>query len=302
MSLTPKQLGLLSHLAATSLLISALLIRPSTLSHTKLALAFLPPIWACHIYSWSVGLGFLAAVHALQATELLLFQDPRERFQVVYRQKSSPSLVPRTSASDSTKEGEKEHIRKEPYPINFRSRLQWVFKLCVSLRYIGWDTNSDSSISQPISPFPKETQTRSRWLVQNILLAALCIFFIDATIAYQHLDPYFQVETPIDISFPPPLAAFLLSYRFRFLSPPRLMRIMVLGVQQYAVSMLINRVSAIVHVSLGSLGLLDVWWGGVESWPIIMGSPTVVLTSGLRGFWGKFWHQLLRSVSYQSHR
>jgi hypothetical protein len=300
MSPTPTQLGLLSHLAAVSLLFAALLIRPSKFSHAKLALAFLPPIWACHIYSWSVGLGFLAAVQALQATELLLFQDPREKFQVVYHQKSSPSLAlkpTRTSASDSTEGSEKEQIRKEPYPINFWSRLQWVFKLHVSLRYIGWDTNSASTISQPISSFPEETQSRSRWLVQNITLAALCFFFIDATNAYQHLDPYFQVETAIDKPFPLPLAAFLLRYGFGFLPPPRLVRIMVLGVQQYTVFMLINRVLAIVHISLGGLGLLDEWWGGVESWTMFMGSPVVVL-SGLRGFWGKFWHQLLRSVSF----
>jgi hypothetical protein len=62
--------------------------------------------------------------------------------------------------------------------------------------------------------------------------------------------------------------------------------------------MLINRVLAIVHIILGGVGLLDEWWGGVKSWPMFMGSPVVLLSSGLRGFWGKFWHQLLRSVSF----
>ncbi len=56
------QVGFLSHLAAVALLYTDLLIPPSKLPHTKLALAFLPAIWALHIYSWSVGLGFLAAV------------------------------------------------------------------------------------------------------------------------------------------------------------------------------------------------------------------------------------------------
>jgi hypothetical protein len=65
------QLGFLSHLAAVALLYAALLIPPSKLTHNKLALAFLPAIWALHIYSWSVGLGFLAAVQVLWATELL---------------------------------------------------------------------------------------------------------------------------------------------------------------------------------------------------------------------------------------
>jgi hypothetical protein len=56
-------------------------------------------------------------------------------------------------------------------------------------------------------------------------------------------------------------------------------------------------VLAIIHVSLGGLGILDEWWGGVDNWPVLMGSPLVVLDSGLRGFWGRGWHQLFRSVS-----
>lgn len=301
MSLTPTQLGLLSHLAAVSLLFSALLIPPSKLSHTKLALAFLPPIWACHIYSWSVGLGVLAVVQVLQATELLLFQDPREKFQVIYHQKSSPSLSLKskgTSALESTEGSEKDQIRKEPYPINLWSRLGWVFKLFISLRYIGWDINTSSKNSQPISSFSEETKSHPRWLIQNVLLAAIYLFLFDATNAYQHLDPYFQVETAIDEPFPLPLAAFFIRHGFGFFPPPRLVRIIVLGVQQYTLCMLINRVLAIVYVSLGGLGLLDEWWSRVENWPMMMGSPFVVLTSGLRGFWGQFWHQVLRSVSF----
>jgi Membrane bound O-acyl transferase family len=47
---------------------------------------------------------------------------------------------------------------------------------------------------------------------------------------------------------------------------------------------------------LGGIGVLDDFWGGTENWPPLMGNPLVVLESGLRGFWGKFWHQLFRNV------
>ena len=307
MSLTPFQLGLLSHLAAIGLLFAGLLIPPSKLTHTQLALAFLPLIWACHIYSWSVGLGFLAGVQVLWATELLLFQNPREKFQVIHPQPPPPSppLKPTgESNSNSNKESEKDdkpnHIRKEPYPTNFRRRLQWVFKLHISMRYIGWDTGSPS----PSPPIPNNSihrngrkPSRLRWLLNNMLLAGLCFLLIDATNAYQHLDLYFQIETPIDSAFPLPLSALLYRYASGFLPPPRLVRILVLGVHQYAVFTLINRVLAILHVSLGGLGIFGEWWGGVDSWPMLMGSPAVVWGSGLRGFWGRFWHQLFRDVS-----
>jgi hypothetical protein len=58
----------------------------------------------------------------------------------------------------------------------------------------------------------------------------------------------------------------------------------VLATQQYATFAFINRVLPIIHVSLGGLRILDEWWGGVENWPRLMGSPLVVLDSGLRGF------------------
>ena len=50
-------------------------------------------------------------------------------------------------------------------------------------------------------------------------------------------------------------------------------------------------------ILLGGLGILDDFWSGTYNWQEIMGNPLVVLDSGLRGFWGKFWHQLFRPVS-----
>lgn len=307
MSLTPTQLGLLSHLSAVALLFSGLLIPPSKLTHIQLALTFLPPIWACHIYSWSVGLGFLGAVQVLWATELILFQNPRETFQVVYR-KPGPSILPPklqghqnpsgpSSDQESEKEENKAQVWKQPYPANFWERCSWVFKLHISMRYVGWETDGSPNAKKTDDAHSqRRTQTRASWLLRNIILAMFCFLIIDATNAYQRLDPYFPAGTPIDEHFPSPLAGFLSQYGLAFL-PPRMVRILVLGVQQYATFALINRILAIVHVILGGLGVLDEWWGRVENWPMLMGNPLVVLDSGLRGFWGKGWHQLFRSVS-----
>ena len=306
MSFSPTQLGLISHFSASALLFSALLIPPSRLTHTQLALTFLPPIWACHIYSWSGGLGFLAAVHVLWATELLLFQNPREKFKVVYyttgasipTPKLQPPQSPVGPSSDQESEKVKKvQVRKQPYPENFWERCSWVFKLNISMRYLGWETGVSPAANKTIdSSSQKRTQTRISWLLRNTLLAMFCFLIMDATNAFQLLDSYFQVETSIDEPFSARLTGSLSRYGFNFL-PSRMVRIVVLGMQQYATFALINRVLAIIHVSLGGLGIWDEWWGGVESWPVLMGSPTVLLDSGLRGFWGKGWHQLFRNVS-----
>lgn len=306
MSLTPTQLGLVSHFSALALLFSALLIPPSKLTRTQLALTFLPPIWACHIYSWSVGLGFLAAVQVLWATELLLFQSPREKLKVVCRTTGASSPTPKLQAhqspvgSSSDQESEKEkkvRVRKQPYPANFWERRSWVFKLHISMRYVGWETGVPVAAKKTFdAPSQKGAQTRTSWLLRNTFLAMFCFLIIDATNAYQRLDPYFQVETSIDEPFPARLAGSPSRYGLDFL-PSRMVRIVVLATQQYVTFALINRVLAIIHVSLGGLGILDEWWGGVENWPMLMGSPLVVLDSGLRGFWGRGWHQMFRSVS-----
>ncbi|KAF4630120.1 hypothetical protein G7Y89_g8023 [Cudoniella acicularis] len=253
--LPDMQLGFLSHLAAVALLCAALLIPPSKLAHNKLALVFLPAICALHVYSWSVGLGFLAIAQLFWATELLLFRDPRENFQVIYRHQNlvSPSppfrrKVNTDKLSQKREEGEKVNqkdlqslIWKEPYPSNFWKRFSWVFKLHVSIRYIGWDIGDSSSYKPLIdTPLGGGRQARFRWL---------------------HFDPYFQVDTKIDAPFPLKLAAFLTGYGLGFL-PSKLVRITVLVVQQYAVFTIIHRVFAVIHVSLGGLGLLE-WVEGV---------------------------------------
>ncbi|PMD47726.1 hypothetical protein L207DRAFT_607219 [Hyaloscypha variabilis F] len=304
------QLGFLSHLAASALLYAAFLIPPSKLAHTKLALAFLPAIWALHIYSWSVGVGFLAAVQLFWANELLLFRDPREKFKVIHRHPNpvSPSAPlkqnvdmdklgqKREESGEVVKNDPKSLTWKEPYPSSFRKRCSWVFKLLVSMRYIGWDIGDSSGTKPPISThLVGGRRTRICWLIRNIFFAGLCFCIIDATNLYQHFDPYFQVDTQINAPFPLNLAAFLSRYSLGFL-PPEFVRITVLFAQQYAVFTMINLVLGVIHVSLGGIGLLDDWWGGMESWPCLMGSPLIVAEGGLRGFWGRAWHQLFRNL------
>jgi hypothetical protein len=303
MALHKHLLGLSTHLAAVALLQSALLVPPSTLSHTKLALAFLPLIWSCNIYSWSVGLGFLAAIQAMWATELLLFQAPREQFMLIhrvnpgYRSSKSKAKMERNvkkqedTAQDETKE--QSLIWKEPYPATIWKRFCWVFKLHISMRYVGWDTGDGKMIERMNRA--EKSHSRVWWLLKNIVFVGICFSIYDMTNFYQHFDPYFQVETDIDEALPRRLMSVFMRYHLGFL-PPRLLRILVLGVQPYVIFALIHNTMAVVHVTMGGIGILGDFWGGVENWPPLMGSPVVILTRGLRGFWGEFWHQLFRTV------
>jgi hypothetical protein len=299
-------------LAATALLHIALLISPARLAHGHLAALFLPLICSCHAYSWTRGAGAFAGVHALWAVELLLWRRPREEFWL--RRRDAPSVA---SGGDDGKNGGGGDKRrdgeagKEPYPEALGARFCWVLKLVASSRFIGWDAGCgsegkgrpDISVLSESAAGKEQALSRSSWLLRKCLSAILCCLLIDATNSYQAFDPYFLGQTDdIDAPFRHPLAQALAANSFGrthgLLSslPPRLLRIAGFGAQQYAVFQLLGTLSALAFVSLGGLGLVDDFWGGMQNWRPLMGSPLAVCRRGLKGFWGGFWHQLFRYV------
>ncbi|PVH82036.1 hypothetical protein DL98DRAFT_587045 [Cadophora sp. DSE1049] len=318
-----KALG--AHATAHVLLHTALLTPPTVLSHAKLAGAFLPLIWSCHIYTWSFGLGYIASVHALWATELLLFRNPRKDFALLHfgnpppppappvavveeekKDDSEEEIVDVTSASISTDRsyiknpspttnGSHQLAWTEPYPSSWYKRFIWVSKLVISFRYISWATSSNQTVLYSSQPPPPSSKSRTTFVIQKHLLIAFCIGIMDVTNLYQYFDPYMQIETSIDEAFPRRLGGFFAKYHLDFLSP-RFVRIIVLGLQQYSVFTLIGAIPAALFVSLGGVGLVDDFWGRVENWPSVMGSPLAISQRGLRGFWGGFWHQLFRNL------
>ncbi|KAK0111965.1 hypothetical protein ONS96_001228 [Cadophora gregata f. sp. sojae] len=315
-----KALG--AHTTAHVLLHAALLTPPSVLSHMKLAAAFLPLIWSCHIYTWSFGLGYIASVHALWATDLLLFRDPRKDFALLYFGSSPPAppaaggeekkddsegeIVDMLSASASTDKSDVKNTSPttncshqlawaEAYPASWYKRSIWVSKLVISFRYISWATSTSQTVLYSSQPPPPSSKSRTAFVVQKLFLIVFCIGTMDVTNLYQYFDPYMQIETSIDEAFPRRLGGFFAKYHLDFLSP-RFVRIAVLGLQQYSVFTLMGAIPAALFVTLGGVGLVDDFWGRVENWPSVMGSPIAIAERGLRGFWGVFWHQLFRNL------
>lgn len=193
---------------------------------------------------------------------------------------------------------EKGGVWKEAYPESFWRRALWVSKLVASPRFVGWDTGDKKPISY--YSMDMDQQSRGRWLLQRCLSAAWCFLIIDAMNSYERFDPYFSAEVDIDA----PLPLFLLdllgthaSYWFM----PRAVRILVFGLMQYSMFSILGGILAIIGVSLGALGLVDDFWGHPSYWPHLMGNSLVVFHSGLRGFWGRVWHQMFRHVSVARH-
>jgi len=204
--------------------------------------------------------------------------------------------------SDSGKiKGDKEEKKDEeilpwgePFPPSIYQRFWWVLKLTQSLRYTSWDTSSNTS-ALVIPQSSSSTKAQVTWLVKQLGFIGTCLLILDTTNLYMHYDPYFQITTAIDETLPRRLSTFLSSYYLNVV-PPRAIRILVLGSQQYAIFSLVGCIPAVLMVVLGWIGGVSEFYGRKENYLPVMGNPLVILDGGLRGFWGKFWHQILREV------
>ena len=143
---------------------------------------------------------------------------------------SAKSEVDKKTDRDGKEEPEYSLVWREPYPSTFWKRFCWALKLQVSMRYVGWDLG-DGKNTEKSALIVKRT-SRFWWLVRSVLIVGTSILVYDATSLYQQYDPYFQIQTDIDEEFPRRLKAFLGNYGLGFL-PPRLARILVVGLQQY---------------------------------------------------------------------
>lgn len=264
--------GLLSYGVAGALLYIALLIHPNTLTHTQLASFFLPLIWLADVYSWLCGVPALSIIHLFWATDLLVFRNPRADFKVLQRKGS---------------EKDEHAYTQERYPDLVNKKFHWALKLIVSFRFIGWETGKGPA--KVAAPGVKTS--RGSWLLRRILVSIICTVVLDGTTSWSLYDPYFLDKAGIDSKLP----SFLPLYEL-FSVSPRLFRLGILGIQHYAMVEGCHLFPAILLVSLGGLGVVEDWWGSPDSWPPLMGNITEIAHSGLRGFWGKFWHQLFRNV------
>ncbi|KAK5131654.1 hypothetical protein LTR08_000781 [Meristemomyces frigidus] len=76
-----------------------------------------------------------------------------------------------------------------------------------------------------------------------------------------------------------------------------LLRSLVLGAQAWALIGQLFYISCLVPVAFNAYGWLPIEWSP-HYWSPFFGSPGFIFTHGVRGFWGKYWHQTMRiSVS-----
>ncbi|KAK0909612.1 hypothetical protein LTR02_004274 [Friedmanniomyces endolithicus] len=116
---------------------------------------------------------------------------------------------------------------------------------------------------------------------------------LDLTRAYISHDPYFTTPS-LAIGSPLPFTALQGI-------PPQLLRSMVVGAQAWALLGQLFYPVCLLPVGLHALGFLPDDWSP-HLWAAYYGPPREIFLHGVRGFWGKYWHQTMRhSVSTPGH-
>ncbi|KAI7201017.1 hypothetical protein D0869_08003 [Hortaea werneckii] len=176
-----------------------------------------------------------------------------------------------------------QHISKHTYPESFYERLQWVGTLLVSIRLNNWKISTPShDRKQPPTP---AFQDRLSFVLYTLFCFMRGYFVLDLTRAYISYDPYFT-DPHIPVRSPLP-------YGDVDGLPAQFVRAMVTGAQAWALISQMFYLPCLLPVGLHALGLLSDEWSP-HLWPSYFGSPEAIFLHGVRGFWGKYWHQTMR--------
>ena len=305
----------ISYFVPLLLLPIALCISPDVLSHKQLCVVFLPLIYACQLRSWQLmqGVDVISLMIAIWSFDLLVGYDPRTSFERIRlssdRGKGSQSdgtagtqngrlaKTQNPSHSPFTSQGHKpqsewsqmhrklkdQHAgyRQERYPARHAPRLVWVLTLLPSLRLTHWRINMSSHDAlQPC-------QTISRLAVLRTALSAIVVGYLllDFTAVYVCTDAYFH-DPGVSVDDP-------LSMSFLQILPPRLVRTSMLATQLYALIPCMLFLPIPAAIALSSLSILPNEWSP-HTWGPFFGNFSSIADHGLRGLWGRWWHQLNR--------
>ncbi len=292
----------LSYFVPLLLLPIALLIPRTVLSRWQSIAVFLPIMLLSTIHAWSRmrSVDVISVDVLLQALMLLALKDPWHEFKLVEHGDlavaTTPSGSDKTDIDKGTTTDEQTPLaksddahtrpREQRYPNILSERLPWVLKLLVSLRLNNWKIGRRGhDESQPPARCFK---TRRAFVTQSLISCLRGFLLLDLTRAYISCDPYF---TDLELSISSPLPFSWLNWL-----PSQILRSMIIGAQAWALVSQMFYLPCLLPVGLNALGILPDEWSP-HTWVPYFGPAKHIFLSGVRGFWGQYWHQTMRFLT-----
>ena len=280
----------------------ALLTPRTVLSRWQSIALFMPIITLSVVHAWmAMGTVDVITSNALLWSFLLLVvRDPWRHFRwveaTVSNQPSSDEAA--SASSDEARSDETEepvtdgtqpllpskattanNVREIRYPTDIRQRLPWVGLLLISIRLFGWRIGFPSHDRR--QPAPPDFRGPGHFLLVSIPASIIAYLTLDLTHAYISGDGYFTDPT--------------LSSGFALQNdlPLALLRTGILGAQLLSFMGFMFFFPASLAVLVNLTGLLPDFWSP-HTWPTYLGPPSAIVHYGVRGWWGRFWHQTMR--------
>ncbi|KAF4554887.1 Hypothetical protein D9617_3g019560 [Elsinoe fawcettii] len=290
----------LSYFVPFVLLPLGLLLHPEILSRKAQCYVFIPIIAASVVHAWyAMGAVDVISVDGLLwSTYLLGIKDPRKDFILLVK-RTAPAhptndKEPNGTLNNTTSSNgiEYDHI---PYPCDLPSRLSWVGSLLISLRLTNW------LISDPYhdrhQPVPPTSRRHGEYIISTLIQSFIGYLLLDISSLLISHDPFFT-NTSIPILSPltltnslPPLLQTLYASSIGASA----LRAALTATQAWALVAGQYHLPTVLPVALHWSGAWPDEWAP-HLWPPYFGSVSVILSHGLRGFWGAYWHQVMRFV------
>lgn len=292
-----------SYFVPIVLLPLGLLVPPSVLSHRQLCAVILPTSIAATIHAWRVlGGNDVISTDSLYLTFFLyFFKDPRQDFRRVVRtgqyensKRRSPSLI---SGDDEDRDAlQSKPVALEAYPKAFTGRLAWAMVLPQSRPLHDWIIGEPGHDRRVLALFhhPSRLAFMTDTLIR--LLPVLLIFLPLSKLLAAH-DPYFS--SPAWSVFSPyeadQISEGQITALLRNIIPVFVLRPLIMASYAYSLLLGLFLPPMLFVLLLNALRLVPDTWSP-HTWRPHFGPLSAIARYGVRGFWGRWWHQQMRHI------
>jgi hypothetical protein len=292
-----------SYFVPILLLPLGLLIPPSVLSHRQLCAVIMPISLAATIHAWRVlGGNDVISTDSLYLTLFLyFFKDPRQNFRRVIRnaqhevgEGSSPSLqADKKRYEDSL---QSKSVALEAYPETFTGRLAWAMILPQSRPLHDWIIGEAGHDRRVLEHVLHPSRLAFTMDILSRLLPVLLVFLPLSKQLAAH-DPYFTdptlsifVSYRVDQSREGRIATALREH-----VPAVVLRPTTMAMYAYSLLLGLFLPPMLFVLLLNALRLVPDKWSP-HTWRPHFGPFSAIARYGVRGFWGRWWHQQMRHI------
>ncbi|KAF3034087.1 hypothetical protein E8E12_005789 [Didymella heteroderae] len=255
------------------------------------------------VHAWSeLGGNDVISTDSLYMTLFLyFFKDPRRDFRHVLRSDRSeglggPDLSPRNDHKKDEDASQSKPAPLEVYAKTFTGRLRWAMMIPQSRPLHDWIIGEPGHDRRVLKPF--RHPSRLDFMIDTLsrLLPVLLIFLPLSKLLAAH-DPYFSdpawsIFRPygVDRSSEGHIAAVL-----KNLVPAFILRPMAMAMYTYSLLLMLFLPPMLFVLLLNALCLIPNKWSP-HTWRPHFGPFSAIARYGMRGLWGRWWHQQMRHI------